>query len=158
FALAAEEPIKTRPIPHSGEQLPIVGIGTAIIFDFENDPAKSAERKQVLQTLIAGGGKLIDTAASYGKAEDRIGDLTSELGIRDKLFIATKVAARDNRQGQIASMENSLKRLKINRVDLMQDWNVTDPNTDLAFLRDWKTAGKCRYVGITSSFDTAYDA
>ena len=72
---AAEEPLKTRPIPHSGEQLPVVGIGTAVIYDFENDPVKYAERRQVIQTFAAGGGRLIDTAHSYGRAEDRLGEL-----------------------------------------------------------------------------------
>src|SRR5688500_14331794 len=72
LACAADTPLITRPIPHSGEQLPIVGIGSAVIFNFENDPAAYAERRQVIQTLVAGGGKLIDTAAGYGRAEDRL--------------------------------------------------------------------------------------
>src|SRR3974377_535764 len=87
---AAEAPIGTRPIPQSGEPLPIVGIGTAIIFDFENDPAKFAERRQVIQTLVSGGGTLIDTAYAYGRAEDRVGDIVAELTFRDRLFLATK--------------------------------------------------------------------
>ncbi len=87
-------PIVTRPIPSSGEPLPIVGIGTAIVFDFDNDPAKYAERRQVLQNLVAGGGKLIDTASDYGHAEERVGDLSADLGDRDELFIATKYESR----------------------------------------------------------------
>jgi len=88
-ALAADEPLMTRPIPRSGERLPVVGIGTAIIFDFENDPARYAERRDVVRTLVAGGGKLIDTAAAYGHAEERVGDLVAELGVRDELFIVS---------------------------------------------------------------------
>src|SRR3972149_9102022 len=87
-AWAAEEPLKTRPIPHSGEQLPIVGIGTAVIFDFENDPVKYAERRQVLQAFVAGGARLIDTAHSYGRAEDRLGERVADLGVGGKLFFA----------------------------------------------------------------------
>jgi aryl-alcohol dehydrogenase-like predicted oxidoreductase len=158
LAEAAEEPIKTRPIPHSGEQLPIVGIGTAVIFDFENAPAKYAERRQVIQTFVAAGGKLIDTAHSYGRAEDRVGELASDLGARDKLFLATKFSYNADRAAANASFQASLRRLKTNRVDLMQAWNVGDPNYDFGLLREWKQQGLCRYVGMTTSFLRQYDA
>ncbi|HET7160226.1 MAG TPA: aldo/keto reductase, partial [Burkholderiales bacterium] len=120
FAHAADESVMTRPIPHSGERLPIIGIGTAIIFDFENDAAKLEERKRVVQTLVAGGGKLIDTAHSYGRAEDRLGEVVADLGVRDRLFLATKFGYRDDRAAATASLQASLKRLKTNRIDLMQ--------------------------------------
>jgi aryl-alcohol dehydrogenase-like predicted oxidoreductase len=158
IAAAAEGALLTRPIPHSGEQLPVVGIGTAVIFDFANDAAKYAERRQVLQQLVAGGGKLIDTAAAYGNAETVVGDLTADLGIREKLFLATKVAAQASREQKEASLAASLQKLKTQQLDLMQAWNVSDPKLDLAQLRDWKAQGKCRYWGITSSFDAAYPA
>jgi diketogulonate reductase-like aldo/keto reductase len=151
-------PIVTRPIPSSGEPLPIVGVGTAIVFDFENDPAKYAARRQVLQDLVAGGGKLIDTASDYGHAEERVGDLSADLGDRDKLFLATKYESRDDKEAANASLQNSLKRLKTDRIDLMQAHNVGDPNFSLAQLRDWKAQGLCRYVGVTSSFEGQYDA
>ena len=157
-AAAANEPLKTRRIPSSGELLPVIGIGTAVIFDFENDPGKFAERRQVIQTLVAGGGKLIDTAHSYGRAEDRVGELVTDLGARDKLFLATKFSYGDSREAATASMQNSLRRLKTNRVDLMQAWNVGDPNYDFGLLREWKKQGLCRYVGMTTSFDRQYDA
>jgi diketogulonate reductase-like aldo/keto reductase len=151
-------PIMTRPIPSSGEPLPIVGIGTSIVFDFENDPAKYAARRQVLQDLVAGGGKLIDTASTYGYAEERVGDLAADLGDRDKLILATKYESRDDKEAANASLQNSLKRLRTNRIDLMQAHNVGDPNFSLAQLRDWKAQGLCRYVGVTSSFERQYDA
>ena len=157
-ALAAEEPLKTRTIPHSGEPLPVVGIGTAVIFDFENDPVKYAERRQVIQTLVAGGGRLIDTAHSYGAAEDRLGELIADLGVRDKLFLATKFSYNQDRAAATASFRNSLRRLKTSRVDLMQAWNVADANYDFGLLREWKQQGLCRYVGMTTSFDRAYPA
>jgi aryl-alcohol dehydrogenase-like predicted oxidoreductase len=157
-ALAAEEPVTTRPIPHSGEQLPIIGIGTAVIFDFENDAAKYAERRQVLQTFIAGGGKLIDTAHSYGRAEDRVGDLVADVGARDKLFLATKFSSNTDRAAATASLQASLRRLKTNRIDLMQAWNVGDAGYDFGLLREWKQQGLCRYVGMTTSFVRQYDA
>jgi aryl-alcohol dehydrogenase-like predicted oxidoreductase len=150
--------VRTRPIPHSGEQIPVVGIGTAIIFDFQNDAAKYAERKAVIQQLTAGGGRLIDTAPSYGQAEARLGELLTELSARDKVFLATKVPAQAAREAKEVSLKASLAALKTPRLDLMQAWNVSDPNLDLAQLRDWKAQGVCRYWGITSSFDAAYPA
>jgi aryl-alcohol dehydrogenase-like predicted oxidoreductase len=151
-------PIVTRPIPSSGELLPVVGVGTSIVFDFASDPAKYAERRQVLQDLVAGGGKLIDTASTYGYAEQRVGDLSADLGDRDKLFVATKYESRADKEAANASMQNSLKRLRTDRIDLMQAHNVGDPNFSLAQLRDWKAQGLCRYVGVTSSFEGQYDA
>lgn len=157
-ARAADEPLRTRPIPHGGERLPVVGIGTAVIFDFQNDPVKYAERRQVIQTFIAGGGKLIDTAHAYGRAEDRLGDLVAELGVRDKLFLATKYSYNADRAAATASLQASLRRLKTNRVDLMQAWNVGDANYDFGLLRDWKQQGLCRYTGMTTSSARQYAA
>ena len=157
-AEAAEEPIKTRPIPHGGERLPIVGIGTAVIFDFENDPMKYAERRQVIRALVAGGGSLIDTAHSYGRAEDRLGEIVADLGVREKLFLATKFSYNAERDAATASMQASQRRLRTNRVDLMQAWNVGDANYEFGLLRDWKGQGLCRYVGMTTSFARQYDA
>ena len=152
---SAEEPLRTRKIPHSGEELPVIGIGTAVIFDFENDTGKYAERRQVIQALVAGGGKVIDTAHSYGRA-DRVGDLVADLGMRDKLFLATKYSYRDDRTAATASLQASLKRLKTDRVDLMQAWNVGDEGYDFALLREWKAQKLCRYVGVTTSFSGQY--
>ncbi len=157
-AWAAEEPVGTRPIPHSGELLPIVGMGTAVIFDFDNDPAKLAERRQVVETLISGGGKLIDTAHSYGRAELRVGDVVAELAVRDRLFLATKFSHDLDRAAATASMQASLRRLRTDRVDLMQAWNVGDANYDLGLLHEWKRQGLCRYVGMTTSFLRQYEA
>ena len=157
-ASTSDEPVKTRPIPHSGEQLPIVGIGTAVIFDFENDPAKQAERRQVLETLVAGGGKLIDTAHSYGRAEDRVGDIVGESGLRDRLFLATKYSSNASRDAATVSLQASLRRLKTNRIDLMQAWNVGDPDFDCGLMRDWQKQGVCRYIGMTTSSGGQYAA
>ena len=157
-ARAADEPLKTRPIPHGGEQLPVVGIGTALVFDFQDDPVKYAKRRHVIQTFVAAGGRLIDTAHSYGRAEDRLGDLVAELGVRDKLFLATKFSSNTDRAAAAASLQASLRRLKTNRVDLMQAWNVGDANYDFGLLREWKQQGLCRYTGMTTSSVRQYAA
>ena len=154
----ANDAIATRPIPRSGERLPIVGIGTAVIFDYRNDAEKQAARSEVIRALIAGGGKLIDTAAGYGAAEDRLGEVVAALGVRDKLFLATKFSYDDSRADADASLRASLRRLKTNHVDLMQAWNVADGGYTLALPREWQKAGLCRYVGITTSQVRRYDA
>jgi aryl-alcohol dehydrogenase-like predicted oxidoreductase len=157
-ASVAEQPLITRTIPHSGEQLPVVGIGTAIVFDFEGDAEKYDERRRVIQALAAGGGTLIDTAHSYGRAENRVGDIVAELDARDKLFLATKFSYGADRAAATASMQESLTRLKTKRVDLMQAWNVGDPGYDFGLLREWKQQGLCRYTGMTTSFSGQYAA
>ena len=155
---AAEQPLAARAIPHSGEPLPVMGIGTAIVFDFENDATKYAERRQVIQALVAGGARLIDTAHSYGRAEDRVGDLVADLGVRDRLFLATKFSYNADRAAATASMQSSLRRLKTGRVDLMQAWNVGDANYDFGLLREWQRQELCRYVGMTTSSNRQHDA
>jgi aryl-alcohol dehydrogenase-like predicted oxidoreductase len=152
------EPLATRPIPHGGERISIVGIGTAVIFDYQDDPAKQAARSEVIKALVAGGGRLIDTAAGYGSAEDRLGEIVAALGLRDKLFLATKFSFDLDRAAATASLRASLQRLKTNRVDLMQAWNVTDDGYRLDLPREWKQQGLCRYVGITTSQVRSYDA
>ena len=154
----SQEPLATRPIPHSGERLPIVGIGTAVIFDYRNDPEKQAARSEVIRALVAGGGKLIDTAPAYGAAEERLGEIVSALGVRDRLFLATKFSFDLPRAEADASLKASLKRLRTDRLDLMQAWNVTDPRYTLDQLREWKQAGFCRYIGMTTSQVRSYDA
>jgi aryl-alcohol dehydrogenase-like predicted oxidoreductase len=111
----------------------------------------------VLKTLVAGGGKLIDTAPSYGQAEARLGDLFAATGLREKIFLATKVRVAD-RDATIAEMKGSFQRLKTQKVELMQLHNVRDPNQSLELLREWKTQGLCKYIGVTSSFDRDYAA
>jgi aryl-alcohol dehydrogenase-like predicted oxidoreductase len=158
FPASAQEPLATRPIPHGNERLPIVGIGTAVIFDYQNDVEKQAARREVIRALVAGGGKLIDTAAGYGAAEDRLGEVVAEVGARDKLFLATKFSFDLSTTDAEASLRTSLRRLKTSKLDLMQAWNVTDGAYKLDLLREWKQKGLCRYIGITTSQVRSYDA
>lgn len=158
--LAASGPVLSRPIPRSREMLPVVGLGTAIIFDFDSssDTAKRAERRTVIRTLLDEGGRLIDTAPSYGRAELTLGDLLPELGVRDRVFLATKVRATGSRDACTAEMQESLKRLRTNKLDLMQIHNVgfrdrNETTAQLDLLREWKASGVCRYIGVTHSQD-----
>ena len=159
---AAQTPgaVRTKPIPISKEQLPVVGIGTAVIFEYENDPAKHAERTEVLKILTQpGGGKLIDTAPAYGNAEIHVGEIIDQLKIRDKVFLATKYQSRGtDRAAKIASMQKSQTQLRSQKFDLMQAWNVSTADYDMGLDREWKAQGITRYTGITTSFDGAYEA
>lgn len=153
----AQDAMRAKPIPHSNEQLPVVGLGTSIVFQIGKDPNDRAERRDVLRTLMQGGGTLIDTASTYGSAESVVGDLVAEEKLRDKVFIATKGELR-SRAGMIAELQESLRRLKTPKVDLMQLHNVSDPKQSLALYREWKDAGLTRYIGITTSFNGDHNA
>ena len=153
----AQTQLLARKIPSTGEMLPSVGIGTAIIFDFQDDKQKFDMRANVLKTLVAGGGKLVDTAPSYGQAEARLGDLFQATGLRDKIFLATKVRV-NNAEATTAEFKSSLAKLKVDKVELLQLHNPRDANQDLALLREWKKQGLCKYIGISSSFERDYAA
>ena len=152
----AEKPLLTRPILHSGERLPVVGLGTAVSFP-SADPKQAAALRDVIDALVAGGGRLIDTASTYGNAEAVIGDIVSAANTRERLFLATKIEVRSAKDAA-AEFQRSLQRLRTPRVDLLQLHNVSRANQSLAQLREWKSAGQCRYVGITSTFADDYAA
>ena len=150
------ESVMTRPIPHSGEQLPIVGLGTAVSFPSANE-SQRAGLKDVIDALVAGGGKLIDTASVYGNAESVIGDIVRASNARNKIFIATKIEVRSAKAGA-DEFQRSLQRLRTEKVDLLQLHNVSRASQSLSQLRGWKGAGRCRYVGITSTYGADYNA
>jgi aryl-alcohol dehydrogenase-like predicted oxidoreductase len=135
----------TRAIPASGERLPAVGLGTAQVFN-TNDEATRAKAAAVLQALVAGGGSLVDTSSVYGDAEAVLGDVIASAGLRPKLFLATKLESPD-----AAELKRSQARLKTEKIDLLQFHNVSDPQASLAQFKDWKAQGVCRYIGITST-------
>lgn len=148
--------MRTRPIPSSGEKLPVIGIGTARRFDVQTAGEKEPLR-EVLREMSRLGGKLVDTAPSYGVAEAVVGELVAELGNRDALFLATKVGAgRNGAEAGVAEMKASLARLK--RIDLMQIHNLAGVDVMLPILREWKAAGRIRYHGISTSSDQQYEA
>ena len=139
-------PLITRAIPSSGERLPAVGLGTAEVFDTADETTRH-KAAAVLQALVGNGGSLIDTASTYGAAESVLGEVIAAAGLRDKLFIASKLEAPD-----AAELQRSLIRLKIAKLDLLQLHNVRSPQQSLAQFKVWKTQGMCRYFGITSTF------
>lgn len=147
----------TKPIPSTGERLPVIGIGTARRYDVATSEAELAPLREVVRNFTRMGGKLIDTAPSYGNAETVVGNLVAQAGNRNELFLATKVGrGRDGVQAGREEMEQSLKRLKVDKVDLMQVHNLSGVNEMLPVLREWKEAGKTRYIGVTTSSKNQY--
>ena len=147
--------IMTRKIPSTGEELPAIGLGTWQVFDAGNDAAARAPLREVVAGFARAGGKLIDSSPMYGSAESVAGDLVAELGLRDRLFIATKVWTRGREDGS-AQMETSFRRLKVQRMDLMQIHNLLDAGVHTKTLLDWKSRNKIRYLGITHYTSSAY--
>lgn len=155
--LAQAGPLIQKKIPSSGESLPIIGLGTARRYEEIKSEAERDPVRETLREFKALGGKVIDTSPTYGTAETVVGDLVSELKIRDSLFIATKVSLRSTgRQAGLEQLEQSFKRLRMPKIDLIAVHNLRDTQTQLANLREWKQAGRIRYVGITTSFDNQY--
>jgi len=150
---AAGAPI-LRAIPASKETLPVIGLGTWQTFDVGAGAAREPLRR-VLQRFVELGGRVVDSSPMYGRAESVVGDLAAELGLRDKLFVATKVWT-SGREAGIAQMEESLRRLRAGRLDLMQVHNLVDWRTHLRTLGEWKRAGRVRYVGVTHYTAGAY--
>lgn len=151
---APDAPI-TRPIPATGEQLPVVGLGTWQTFDVADDARARAPLSEALSALAAGGAKLIDSSPMYGSSESVTGDLVATLKLRPQLFLATKVWTSGRAEG-VRQMEQSFRRLKIEQLDLMQIHNLLDAAAHTRTLEDWKQAGRVRYVGITHYTSSAY--
>ena len=137
-----------RTIPSTGEKLPVIGLGTWRAFDVDLTADIRKQLEGVLSLFVELGGRLIDSSPMYGRAEEVIGQLSSALGIRDKVFLATKVWTQGKQSG-IQSMERSMSLLRTNRIDLMQVHNLVDVSTQLATLQEWKQQGHIRYTGIT---------
>jgi diketogulonate reductase-like aldo/keto reductase len=154
-AAAQPAPRITRPIPASGEPLPVIGLGTWQSFDVGGDAAARAALAEVLRLLAAAGGGMIDSSPMYGSSEAVAGDLMAQTGLRDKFFVATKVWTHGAAQG-VRQMDESLRLLRVSRIDLMQVHNLTDVATHARTLADWKARGRVRYVGITHYSSYAY--
>lgn len=141
-------PMDTRPIPSSGEALPVIGLGTWRGFDHALDSAEGRELPDVVSTLLAAGGTVIDSSPMYGRAEAVVGQILAAAGSRERVFVATKVWTRTRTAG-IRQMEESMRLLGTPTIDLIQVHNLVDWEIQLATLADWKKAGRVRYVGVT---------
>jgi aryl-alcohol dehydrogenase-like predicted oxidoreductase len=159
--LLAQQPLLTRPVPSTGEQLPIVGLGSSATFAQVARAADATALGEVFKALIAGGGTVFDTAPGYGASEQVAGRITAELALADKIFWATKVnVARGGGSADPAAargqIDQSVARIKKGKIDLIQVHNLGDVPTQLAILKEQKQQGRIRYIGVTTTFDQQY--
>jgi diketogulonate reductase-like aldo/keto reductase len=155
-AIAGDPGIHRKPIPSSGEALPVIGMGTWQTFHVGEDDAERAPLRKVLRTFFDHGGTLIDSSPMYAEAETVTGDLVAELGEHERLFAATKVWTYGREDG-IVQMERSFHRMRVKQMDLMQVHNLRDWRLHLPTLREWRESGRIRYIGITTSNPAQYD-
>ncbi|MEI7785112.1 MAG: aldo/keto reductase [Betaproteobacteria bacterium] len=156
-ALAQEAPVLKRAIPSSGEMIPVIGSGTAVIYDIEAQDPKIPMLAQSLSALISGGGAMIDTAPTYGRAEKRLGEVMRlvEPSVRDRIFLASKISIMGEEAG-IKQVAQTYADLGVSRLDLLQVHNVRDTQVHLKTIRRLRDEGKVRYTGITTSFENTH--
>ena len=146
----------SRPIPSSGEKLPVIGLGTLQAFDVGNTPEERTALAGVLNALASRGGRLVDTSPRYGRAEAVVGELCAEQNLSDSLFFATKVFSLGEQAG-LDEMHASLERLQVPQVDLMQVHSLRDWKIHIPSIRKLRDEGKVRYIGITAHRDNLHD-
>ncbi|HEX5076185.1 MAG TPA: aldo/keto reductase [Gemmatimonadaceae bacterium] len=152
--VSADAPL-TRSIPSSGERIPVMGMGTWRVFDVGHGPSARAPLDRCVAAFESLGGRVIDTSPMYGWAEEVAGEILTSLGLHDRMFIATKVWTQGRERG-IEQMRESMRKLGVDRVDLMQVHNLVDASTHLDTLRRWKAEGLVRYIGVTHYSDRAH--
>ena len=151
-ALATGPELIRKPVPSTGEMLPVIGLGTNRYGRRDRDVLLAS-----LKRFHELGGTFIDTAPMYGKSEAVLGDLITELGIRDDLFVATKADEEPGGDATDAQMRRSQELLRTGSFDLMQVHNLRGTSAALAKMREWQQDGKIRYIGITTSREAQYE-
>ena len=147
--------LHTRLIPGANEQVPVIGIGTARRYADPEGKEQLATLRQTIARFVEHGGRMIDTAPSYGRAEEVIGGLVEELGVRDRLFLATKVAGATAAEGQ-AQIAQSFRNLRTDVIDLIALHNPQDAANKLAILREMQTQGRVRSIGASISSQAGF--
>ena len=146
---AAETPtMLTKKIPSSGESVPVIGMGSSNTFDVGNEAAELDPLREVLRAFAAAGASIVDTSPMYGRSETVLGDLIGELGLRPRLWLATKVWTRGRKAGE-EQIAESMRRLRTDRLELLQIHNLLDWREHLPTVRALQQSGKVRYAGIT---------
>ncbi|MEX2531811.1 MAG: aldo/keto reductase [Gemmatimonadota bacterium] len=146
-----------RAIPSSGEEIPVIGMGTWQTFMVEDREEELAPLREVMRSFYELGGRVLDSSPMYDPAEQVAGDLAAELGLVDDLWVATKVWTEGREEG-IAQMEQSMAELRRSNIELMQVHNLVDVEVHLETLQEWKEAGRFRYIGITDTSAQRYPA
>jgi aryl-alcohol dehydrogenase-like predicted oxidoreductase len=148
--------MRTREVPRTGEEVPVIGLGTWQTFDVGASEEERAPRLEVLRAFLEGGGRVIDSSPMYGRAEAVTGDLVARLPDAPRPFLATKVWTSGEAEG-VAQIQESMRRLRTARLDLLQIHNLLDWQTHLPTLRDLRSRGTIRYLGVTHYARSAFD-
>lgn len=152
----------TRPIPSTGERLPIVGLGSSATFSAVAESGDASALQEVLKTMVENGGSVFDTAPSYGDSEEVAGQIVQDLAIKNDVFWATKVNAAGRGRGTAdpddvrAQIERSFDYVGKDPIDLIQVHNLADIPTQLGMLKERKQDGRVRYIGVTSTSANRY--
>lgn len=149
-------PVLRRAIPSSGQMLPVVGAGTAVVYELDTTDAKFPVLVETVRTFLAHGGAVIDTSPTYGRAEKSLGEIFRRIGGRERAFLATKISTTGEQAG-IDSVAASLRDLGTDKIDLLQVHNIRDTAVHLRTIRRLQDEGTVRYAGITTSFRNTYD-
>ena len=157
YGSSTERSMITRPVPSSGEQIPVIGLGTYNVFDVESSVEAIATRANIVEMLAGKGGSVIDTSPMYNRAEKVVGDIVAAGDIRPALFLATKVWT-NGRDAGIAQMQRSADLMHADVIDLMQVHNLRDTDVHMQTIRDWQEQGRIRYSGLTHYRADALDA
>lgn len=156
LAFAEDTTMITRPVPVSGEALPVVGLGTWQVFDVDSTPEEIALRRQIVEQLTDAGGRLIDTSPMYNRSEKVIGDVIESGVERSSLFLATKVWT-DGAAAGIRQMQQSAELMNTEVIDLMQVHNRRDLDVHLPTIREWQEKARIRYNGVTDYRESVHD-
>ncbi|HEU4619845.1 MAG TPA: aldo/keto reductase [Gammaproteobacteria bacterium] len=152
----------TKAIPSTGERLPIIGLGSSATFSETAREEDYAAIRAVFQTLVENGGAVFDTAPGYGASEEVAGKVVNDLGLKNKIFWATKLnvagffGGTADRDRALAQVETSFRRIGREPIDLIQVHNLADIPGQLPILRELKEKGRVRYIGTTSTFKGQY--
>ena len=156
LSIAGQKSMLTRPIPVSGEALPVIGLGTYIVFDVVRTIENLAARQAIVELMVEKGASLLDSSPMYNRAEYVIGDIIRASNVRKHLFLATKVWTDGKSAGE-RQMRGSAKRMNADVVDLMQVHNLRDTEVHLGTIREWQAEGRIRYSGVTHYHARALD-
>jgi hypothetical protein len=155
--LAEERRMIDRPIPASGERLPVIGLGTYSVFDVPGTAEEIAKRKEIVDLLLGEGGSVIDTSPMYNRSEQVIGEIIRSGTPRQSTFLATKVWI-DGREAGAAQMTRSAELMNTDVIDLMQVHNLRDTDAHMKTIREWQNEGRIRYNGLTHYRASAHEA
>ena len=145
-----------RVIPSSGEEMPVIGLGTSRVFDIEPSKNELNVREQILDIFYENGGRLIDTSPMYGMSEEIIGITAKKYIEKNRFFLATKVWT-EGRENGMRQIEESFKKMRADKISLIQVHNLLDWKTQIKTLRSLKDEGRIDYIGITHYKSNAFD-